>query len=449
MYLWASEARLYGFDFRLVHILVVSTWTNYLFSRGFICGNSLQSPVLSMGTIASQTQGKERSTTYQAMAWVPHLYWAHCHPPPPERWPWPHYGTCYIGNHVCEGQLRDVLTLTQSSRTLESGKHECHVGVMFRRTMPAWKEPLALVRFPWAGGCRGCWKPGRSYPPGSSGQWGNGRFTKEEPAWLPKNLWRVWGRAGSAQGLGAGAERVVEEEVCWAIKAGCSWQGAGEHCLVRSERELQARWAARSLGPQQLWYRESLPGLWANDSPTQPLEPEGHLSGHTAESQLVGGGGLVAKSCLTLVTPWTVACQTPLSMGFSRQEYWSRLPFPSSEDLPDPGIESPTLQADSLPTELWRKPGSQLSGEKCWDALCWQSCWASRHLTRLAVLWTLFPTAKCAVEGYIMEASCHLEAKSLWIWTEVSPQHIKQSDFVSIPPLVNICWLLALGRDQC
>ena len=41
-----------------------------------------------------------------------------------------------------------------------------------------------------------------------------------------------------------------------------------------------------------------------------------------------GGGGLVAKSCLTLVTPWTVACQAPLSMGFSRQEYWSGVPFP-------------------------------------------------------------------------------------------------------------------------
>ena len=40
-------------------------------------------------------------------------------------------------------------------------------------------------------------------------------------------------------------------------------------------------------------------------------------------------GGLVAKSCLTLATPWTVACQAPLSMGFSRQEYWSGLPFPS------------------------------------------------------------------------------------------------------------------------
>ena len=67
-----------------------------------------------------------------------------------------------------------------------------------------------------------------------------------------------------------------------------------------------------------------------------------------------GGGGLVTKSCLTLATPWTVACQAPLSMGFSRQEYWSGLPFPSPGDLPDPGIEpmSPTLQEDSLLAEL-------------------------------------------------------------------------------------------------
>ena len=51
------------------------------------------------------------------------------------------------------------------------------------------------------------------------------------------------------------------------------------------------------------------------------------------------------------VTPWTVARQAPLSMEFSRQDYWSGLPFPSPGDLPDPGIEpgSPALQADSLP----------------------------------------------------------------------------------------------------
>ena len=48
--------------------------------------------------------------------------------------------------------------------------------------------------------------------------------------------------------------------------------------------------------------------------------------------------------------PWTVARQTPLSMGFPRQEYWSGLPFPSPGDLPDPGIKpvSPALQADSF-----------------------------------------------------------------------------------------------------
>ena len=65
--------------------------------------------------------------------------------------------------------------------------------------------------------------------------------------------------------------------------------------------------------------------------------------------------GLVAQLCPTLVTPWTVAHQAPLSMEFSMQEYWSGLPFPSPGDLPDPGIEtgSPALQAVSLPTELY------------------------------------------------------------------------------------------------
>ena len=67
-----------------------------------------------------------------------------------------------------------------------------------------------------------------------------------------------------------------------------------------------------------------------------------------------GGSGLVTKLCPTLATPWIVACKAPLSMGFSRQEYWSELPFPSPGDLPDPGIEprSPALKPDSLLTEL-------------------------------------------------------------------------------------------------
>ena len=57
-------------------------------------------------------------------------------------------------------------------------------------------------------------------------------------------------------------------------------------------------------------------------------------------------------------TPWTVAYQAPLSMGFSRQEYWSGLPFPSPGDLPNPGIEprSSTFQADTLTSEPPGKP---------------------------------------------------------------------------------------------
>ena len=55
----------------------------------------------------------------------------------------------------------------------------------------------------------------------------------------------------------------------------------------------------------------------------------------------------------SLATPWTVAYQAPLSLGFSRQEYWSRLPFSSPGDLPDPGIKptSPALAGGFFTTE--------------------------------------------------------------------------------------------------
>ena len=73
-------------------------------------------------------------------------------------------------------------------------------------------------------------------------------------------------------------------------------------------------------------------------------------------------------------TLWTVACQAPLSMGFSRQEYWSELPFPSPGNLPNPGTEpastvSPAPQADSLPAEPLGKP-----------SVC-MSMYVSHHLT--------------------------------------------------------------------
>ena len=67
------------------------------------------------------------------------------------------------------------------------------------------------------------------------------------------------------------------------------------------------------------------------------------------------------QSCLTLCDPMDCSCQAPLSMGFSRQEYYSGLPCPSPGDLSNPGTEleslvSPALQADSLPTKPLGKP---------------------------------------------------------------------------------------------
>ena len=68
------------------------------------------------------------------------------------------------------------------------------------------------------------------------------------------------------------------------------------------------------------------------------------------------------------VTPWTVAYQAPSSMGFSRQGYWSGLPFPSPGDLPNQGIEpgSPTLQADALPSEPPGKPNAEAEAPILW-----------------------------------------------------------------------------------
>ena len=68
----------------------------------------------------------------------------------------------------------------------------------------------------------------------------------------------------------------------------------------------------------------------------------------------------VLYSCSTLCNPWTIACQAPLSVRFSRQEYWSGLPCPPSGNLPDPGIKptfpvSPALAGGFFTTELPRK----------------------------------------------------------------------------------------------
>ena len=73
---------------------------------------------------------------------------------------------------------------------------------------------------------------------------------------------------------------------------------------------------------------------------------------------------LVTQSCPAVWTLRAIACQAPLFMGFSRQEYWSGLPFPFPENLPNPG--SPALQADSLPSELKGSQGRPFSRTAMW-----------------------------------------------------------------------------------
>jgi len=86
------------------------------------------------------------------------------------------------------------------------------------------------------------------------------------------------------------------------------------------------------------------------------------LIGHESGQTLGDGEGQGSLACCSpcacvlssfsrvrlFVTPWTVGCQAPLSMGFSRQEYWGGLPFPSPGDLPDPGIEPASLTSPAL-----------------------------------------------------------------------------------------------------
>ena len=82
------------------------------------------------------------------------------------------------------------------------------------------------------------------------------------------------------------------------------------------------------------------------------------------------------------VTLWTEARQASLSMGFSRQEHWNGLLFPSPGDLPNPGIKptSPALQADSLPTEPPGKPKPGLRSIQTYYEVAIMSSWAMEHI---------------------------------------------------------------------
>ena len=101
------------------------------------------------------------------------------------------------------------------------------------------------------------------------------------------------------------------------------------------------------------------PSLWFPCSLAHPFQPIPQTQPVFFKNSRIVKVKVMSLSRVRLfVTPWAVACQAPLSTGFSKQEYWSGLPVPSPGDLPDPGIEpkSPTLQADSLLSE---PPGKQ------------------------------------------------------------------------------------------
>ena len=100
-------------------------------------------------------------------------------------------------------------------------------------------------------------------------------------------------------------------------------------------------------------------GVLDGDQAPAEKPPERKELQNSLTAQFVSMCVCVGHSVLSslFATPWTIAHQAPLSKGFSRQEYWSGLPFPISRDLPDPGIEPrfPALQADT-PSEPPGKP---------------------------------------------------------------------------------------------
>ena len=120
-------------------------------------------------------------------------------------------------------------------------------------------------------------------------------------------------------------------------------------------------WTVACQAPLSMGFsRSGLPFPSPGDHPNPGIQPRSpSLQADALTSEPPGKPKVKLLNCVRLFeTPWTVAYQTSPSMGFSRQEYQSGLPFPSPGDLPNPGIEprSPTSQANALPPEPSGKP---------------------------------------------------------------------------------------------
>ena len=144
-------------------------------------------------------------------------------------------------------------------------------------------------------------------------------------------------------------------------------------------------------------------------------------------------------------TPWTAAYQAPLSMEFSRQKYWSGLPFPSPGDLPNPGIEprSPALQANSLPSEPPGKLQYLHLSNNIWNILkgpasalspAWLS--ASQHLLGFWLITSFTPRAPTRSTTSEERPNLKLVQGGGRLRETLNPTYYRQRDFkVSIPRL--------------
>ena len=147
-----------------------------------------------------------------------------------------------------------------------------------------------------------------------------------------------------------------------------------------------------------------------------------------------GGGDLVSKSCPTLETAWTVTCQAPLSMEFSRQEYWTGFPFSSLGHLPDPGLEpmSPVSQVDSL-----------LLSHQAFPYVYMCVCVYSIYTYACTCLYTYVCTCVCT-------HSCPLLCLRHQIFRDTSAMFVSPAKFICWSPNPSMWWYLGvepLGGD--
>ena len=159
---------------------------------------------------------------------------------------------------------------------------------------------------------------------------------------------------------------ILECEVKWDLGSiTMNKAGGGDGILVELFQILNED-AVKGLHSicQHIWKTQQWPQDWKGQCSFQSQRKVMPKNAQTT-AQLHSSHMLVSEVKLLnhvrlFLTPWTAASQAPPSMGFSRQEYWSGLPFPSPGDLPDSGIEprSPALQVDALPSKPPGKPQS-------------------------------------------------------------------------------------------